>query len=90
VGKDIKFDTATLKVEEHTPFKVVFDNQDEAVPHNFHLYRSGPPATDSIAATEIAQGPVVQELVVDGLDAGTYYFQCDVHPATMSGSLEVG
>lgn len=88
VGKDIQFDKAILSVAPDTPFVVVFDHQDEGIPHNFAIYTE--PGGDLIAKTEIETGPVVQRLEVDGLAAGTYYYQCDVHPATMTGSLEVG
>lgn len=89
VGKNVQFDKAKLEVSAGTPFKVVFDHQDEGINHNFAIYRAGPPAADPIAKTDIEVGPVVQELAVDGLDAGKYFYQCDVHPATMTGILEV-
>lgn len=90
VGKDLRFDKATLQVPPDTPFTVVFDHLDEGVPHNFAIYRTGPPAADPIAKTAVETGPVVEELAVEGLAAGSYLYQCDVHPTTMTGTLEVG
>lgn len=90
VGKDIQFDKGRLTVAAATPFTVVFDNRDEDIPHNFAVYESGPPGSGVLSKTEIEAGPVVQELGVEGLPAGTYFYQCDVHPQTMTGTLEVG
>ena len=36
----------------------------------------------------IQAGPVKQELKID-VPAGSYFFQCDVHPTTMKGALNV-
>lgn len=88
VGKDIAFNVGSLKVAADTPFEVAFDNQDEGIPHNFAIYKDAP-GQGLIAKTEIETGPVMQTLGVDGLPAGTYFYQCDVHPATMTGALRV-
>ncbi|MGH2579431.1 MAG: cupredoxin domain-containing protein [Actinomycetota bacterium] len=89
VGQNIRFDRDQLEVPADTPFKVVFDNKDSGVPHNFALYRKGPPASDLVAKTEINEGTVVQELNVPGLPAGSYYYRCDVHSIQMTGTLKV-
>lgn len=68
----------------------IFDLQDAGgVPHNFAIYRQGPPAQDRIKRSEVATGPVAQEVAVNGLSEGTYFYQCDVHPTTMTGKLVV-
>lgn len=88
VGRNIQFDKGRLEVAPNTPFVVRFDNQDNDIPHNFAIYRTAA-ARDLIAATEIEDGPVVQELAVAGLEPGEYFYRCDVHPATMTGVLKV-
>lgn len=87
VGRDLRFDVNTLSIPAGTPFAIVFDNRDEAVPHNLALYRSGPPAADRVAMSPIAPGPTTQRLEVGSLAAGRYFYQCDVHPTTMTGTL---
>ena len=73
-------------------FTVDFQNNDSAVPHNFEIF------TDSSAASrlggakdpsDIVTGPGKAAYQVSPLKAGTYYFQCDVHPTTMNGSFVV-
>lgn len=89
VARNIRFHTNQLEVPADTPFEVVFDNRDSGITHDFAIYRKGPPASDLVAKTEIERGPVVQELAVPGLAAGSYYYQCDVHPTQMTGTLKV-
>lgn len=88
VGRDIQFDRATLQAPADTPFTVVFDNQDDDIPHNFAIYATDA-ASEQLAATELENGPVVQRLDIDGLPAGEYFYRCDVHPQTMTGTLVV-
>ena len=87
------FSTESLEATADEPFTVTFDNRDESgIPHNFAIYDSQEAAEaqePALEATEVEAGPLVQELAVDGLAAGDYFFQCDVHPTTMLGTLTV-
>ena len=85
-ANNLKFDVGTIKAKAGEPFTITFTNK-EGQPHNVSVYRSQGGA--KIVAGEIITGPnKTSEISVPALDAGTYYFQCDVH-VNMNGSLVV-
>lgn len=86
-GKDIKFDKSTLEAKAGIVV-IDFDNQDNGVSHNVQVFKGTDASGESVGATDVAAGPTKQTLTLD-LAAGTYYYQCDVHPAQMSGTLTV-
>lgn len=85
--KNNQFDKSELKA---TPGEMTFvvRNEDSGMPHNFHLYRGNDTTGQDMGNTQIELGPGTQTLKLS-LAAGTYYYQCDVHPATAFGKLEV-
>ena len=89
VSKDITFDKSEIRVAGGEEITIRHDNQDEAMPHNFAVYKSSE-AKELVAATEIEVGPVQQELIVEALEPGQYFFRCDTHPTQMTGTLIVG
>ena len=68
---------------------IAFDNRDQGIPHNVHFFRGGDASGTSIASTEIQGGAVQQTLALGELQAGAYFYQCDVHPSQMMGTLTV-
>lgn len=83
---DLEFDANVIQATAGEGFTVTFSNL-ETEPHNWSIYteEGGDP---------IAQGAVVgegetDEIVVPALDAGEYFFVCDVHPAEMTGTVVV-
>jgi plastocyanin len=81
------FSTDTLSAPAGS-VTIVFQNNDQGVPHNFALFDSPDSPDNLIDATDIEAGPSTQQLTVD-LEAGQYYYHCDVHPTTMKGVLTV-
>jgi plastocyanin len=96
VGAEVVISTtaATLKFDQTTPrakagtVRITFDNKDSGVPHNIQFFNGGDASAPSLGATDTANGPIKQQLTLD-LTPGQYYFQCDVHPTTMKGTLTV-
>jgi plastocyanin len=86
------FDTTCLAAPAGKAFALDFTNQDANVPHNVEIF------TDSSAATRLGgakdagdtvTGPGTATYKVDALKAGTYFFHCDIHPTTMTGTFVV-
>lgn len=83
------FTKSELEVPANQTFTIRFDNQDDAIGHNFAIYRTSA-AEELIAATQVRAGPNVQELTVEGgLPPGEYFFRCDPHREIMTGTLIV-
>jgi plastocyanin len=88
VAKNNKFEQKILVVKADADIKVSFSNQDGGTLHNFSVY------TDKSAKTNLFRSdPFEGKKVVDenfkSPDAGIYYFRCDVHPDSMSGTFVV-
>jgi plastocyanin len=85
------FDKTCFGVAAGKDFSVTFKNDDTGVPHNWELF------TDSSATNRLGGAPDAATFItgpdqttyqVNALDAGTYYFHCDIHP-TMNGQFVV-
>ena len=82
---NVAFDTNCLAATAGAPFKIVFDNKDAGILHNVSIYDG----TTSLFAEPPKPGPGVVTYNVPALNAGTYKFQCDVHPTVMFGTFIV-
>lgn len=89
VAQGFAFDKSTITVPAGATVVMTFDNKDSGVPHNFALY------TDSTARQKIYGGAIITgpETATYRFNAPmiprTYFFRCDVHPTTMTGSFVV-
>ena len=83
----IQFDRSELTIGADTDVTITADNTDEGVPHNFSVYTDDS-ATDNLGMTEICNAPCVDTVTLN-LAAGDYFFRCEVHPSTMTGTLVV-
>jgi plastocyanin len=82
---NLEFDASVIQAPAGEAFTIAFTNNDSA-PHNVAIY------TDE-GGDEIAKGDIIDpgqsvELQVPALDAGDYYFVCDLH-TTMNGTVVV-
>jgi plastocyanin len=87
VGANTLFDKDELDAPAGT-ITIEFDNKDGGIPHNVNVFAGEDATGESVGATELEVGPVQQTLTLV-LEPGTYFYQCDAHPATMAGILTV-
>jgi hypothetical protein len=89
VAKTLTFDKRTISAGPGAQITVTLDNQDAGVLHNIAFYTNRS-ATTKIAATNPAAGPILEELKFAApTAAANYFYRCDVHPDTMTGTLTV-
>jgi len=88
VATNLLFDKKQLSATAGS-VTIDLDNQDKGVPHNVHVFNGKDATGASLEATTIEAGPVKQSLKLD-LVKGQYFYQCDVHPTTMLGTIAVG
>ncbi len=86
-AKNLVFDKKCVAAPANQAFTIEFSNQDAGVPHNVSVFRDrsgGEPLVEG----EIVTG--VTETTYDGpaLEAGDYFFVCEVHPP-MNGTFRV-
>jgi plastocyanin len=91
VARNILFNVSTITVRAGGQVRVRLDNQDTGVDHNVAFYRGQtdltPVSPGSIGL--VFTGPGVDDTAFDIPAAGTYFFRCDVHPTTMTGTFKV-
>jgi plastocyanin len=85
VAKNIHFSVKCLVVPAGNPLTVAFENKD-FVNHNFSIYTL---EFASAFAGDITYPNESVHYKVPALEPGQYLFQCDIHPADMSGPLIV-
>jgi plastocyanin len=88
VANNLHFDHDCLAAPADQVFTIALRNQENGFPHNVSIYPNGQ-GGDALFKGGIVTGVQTTVYRVQGLPAGTYYFQCDVHP-DMNGALVVG
>lgn len=91
VAQGIAFtpETSCIQVPASKPFTIHFDNQDAGTQHDVAIFPSATELTTVLfRPPDLLTGVASTDYHVDALDAGTYFFHCDVHP-TMTGSVVV-
>jgi plastocyanin len=85
-AKTIAFDKSQMIFAAAGTATIEFKNADQGVPHNIGVYKAK--GADLIFKGDIVTGPASKTYTFPAPPAGTYYFQCDVHPS-MNGTVVV-
>lgn len=85
---ELSFEQKTVNAPAGTAFTIVFENRAAGIPHNVAVY-ADQSASQSLFVGKVVTGPTTVTYKVGALDAGSYFFRCDVHPTQMTGSLVV-
>jgi plastocyanin len=84
-AKGVVFDTTSIRVPAGAAARLRVANDDAGIYHNIAVYRDRQ-ASDLVQRGALFDGPKTRDYVFDPFTAGTYYFQCDLHPS-MNGSF---
>lgn len=83
---DLEFDATTITAPAGQPFTIAFTNM-EGVPHNVSVYVEE--GGELIAGGDIINEGETDEVEIEGLSAGEYFFVCDLHAGEMTGTIVV-
>ncbi len=84
-AKNTRFEQSVVATA-NAEITVVLDNQDNRTLHNFSLY-SDENTRELIHLGELFPGVETREATFTAPPPGIYFFRCDVHPDSMTGTL---
>jgi plastocyanin len=83
------FEQTKVAAPADEPVTITFDNQDTES-HNVHVFSDKAYGQTVGEVVPPFPGPAAKDVPLGTLKEGTYYFRCDVHPTTMTGTIEAG
>jgi plastocyanin len=86
-AKNVSFEEKTLTAPADQPWTIHFDNQDAGTPHDIDILASD--NGQKILDTKEFPGVAAQDFPVEPLAAGSYRYECSIHPSLMFGTLTV-
>ncbi len=87
IAQGMAFNLSTITVPAGAIVTLNFNNKD-SISHNFALYTDSS-ATHSIFVGQIISNKTITYTFTAPTTPGTYFFRCDVHPTSMTGSFVV-
>jgi plastocyanin len=92
VAQNMAFNLKTISVPAGAKVTVNLNNMDKGIQHNFSFYQNVPGGqAKAIYVGNPVQGPgtITYNFTAPTDTSATYYFYCDYHPQSMSGSFVV-
>ena len=89
-AQSLAFNTSCLVAFAGQPATITFDNKDVGTQHDVSIYPSSTETTPDKALLYTfakANSGGTTTYPVPALDQGSYFFQCDFHPTTMTGTF---
>ena len=87
-GKNLLFDRKELHLTAGQQVTIRLINEDPGVVHNLSVYTKKD-AREKIFVGEVFPGVGTKEYSFKAPKSGTYFFRCDAHPDTMTGTIHV-
>lgn len=87
-ANNIAFNTNELSIPAGVRALLEFNNQ-EVVPHNVGIFKGSDATGEKIFTGDVITGPREIVYAILPLAPGAYFFRCDIHPTTMTGSIKV-
>ena len=88
-AQNMAFDKNSITVTTGAAVTLIFNNKD-TIPHNFALYTNSSATPPAIFVGQTVTGPTTVTYTFTAPSTpGTYFFRCDVHPTSMTGSFIV-
>lgn len=84
------FDKQELSAPGGGQITIEFVNEDPGIPHNVSVFQGQDATAPVIFRGGLITGPSTERYSFEAPPPGSYFFQCDVHPTTMTGTLTVG
>jgi len=89
-AKDIKFTQTELTLTAGAQVRMRFQNADAGTQHNFALFNGPDASAPVIFQGSLNTGPTTVTYTFEAPSRpGDYFFHCDVHPGTMTGTAKV-
>jgi plastocyanin len=89
VARNLSFDKSSITATAGADVVIHFNNEDSGIPHNFAVYQNlagGQTMPVFIGKTVTGPGTIVYRFTAPAV-AGSYFFECDVHPQSMNGAF---
>jgi plastocyanin len=81
------FDTDALDLKSNVPIELEFANDDPSVGHNVQIFDGLDSSAPVLFDGTVITGPDTTTYPVEALPDGEYFFNCRIHPTTMTGTI---